>query len=405
MRKQQTNPSRKKIYPILAIGHSQSDPRATYGVPPERMWYSLLSNHLNKLGCLTIPKVFAISGQTAAQFLGRSDVFFMYPEKPGIICLDGDVNGPNDTETGTAQAGSANTITLRSAATTVLNSFVGSVISITSGTGSGQSKTIISYSGTGQIATVDSNWSVTPNNTSVYSIAAPTQSAMQATQQALIKVAKYAVVGYGAGLGLGVSLWNQSQLPPNGFPGQRFVIMQDNNNGSGAAKTLSTQHDNVAGNYSSSPIQSVWEYRNPQAGVAGWGRVAINTTPTFSEGVSKVIISGSNYLNYSSGGDNWNPNTSSGTQYTPYVSVRAASLAAAQAESVIYCDDYDYYAKLIWGGTYEGQTVVAETTQGSNSWHYTAGNQHHNQYGHEVKARAVLLKINNQSNWITDLSS
>lgn len=404
MRKQQSNPSRKRIYSIMAIGHSQSDPRAIYGVSPGRMWYSLLSDHLNRMGALTFPRVSAISGQTAAQFLGRADVFFMYPDKPGIICLDGDVNGPSDTETGTAQAGTSNTITLRSAATSVLNSFVGSVISITSGTGSGQSKTIIGYSGTGQIATVDSAWTVNPNNTSVYSIAAPTQAAMQATQQALIKVAKYGVVGYGAGLGLGVSLWNQSQLPANGFPGQRFVIMQDTNNGSGAAKTLSTQHDNVAGNYSASPIQSVWEYRNPQSGVAGWARVAINTTPAFSEGVSKVIISGSNYLNYSSGGDNWNPNTSSGTQYTPYISVRAASQAAALAEGVIFCDDYDYYAKLIWGGTYEGQTVVSETTQGSNSWHYTAGNQHHNQYGHEVKSRAMLFKILNQSGWIADIS-
>jgi hypothetical protein len=44
--------------------------------------------------------------------------------------------------------------------------------------------------------------------------------------------------------------------------------------------------------------------------------------------------------------------------------------------------------------------VSFETSQGNNSWHYTAGNQHHNQYGHEVVSRAILENIYAQDGWI-----
>jgi len=77
------------------------------------------------------------------------------------------------TTTGTAQAGSANTITLATSASTRDSLYVGLIISITSGTGSGQSKTISSYVGSTQIATVSAAWTTAPDNTSVYSIAGP----------------------------------------------------------------------------------------------------------------------------------------------------------------------------------------------------------------------------------------
>ena len=76
-------------------------------------------------------------------------------------------------ETGTAQAGGANTITLNSGASTYTNYYNSMTVSITSGTGSGQSANVISYNGTTKVATVDANWSTQPNNTSVYSLAIP----------------------------------------------------------------------------------------------------------------------------------------------------------------------------------------------------------------------------------------
>jgi hypothetical protein len=76
-------------------------------------------------------------------------------------------------ETGTAQAGGANTITLNSGASTYTNYYKNMAVSITSGTGSGQSANIISYNGTTKVATVDANWSTQPTNSSVYSLEIP----------------------------------------------------------------------------------------------------------------------------------------------------------------------------------------------------------------------------------------
>jgi hypothetical protein len=76
-------------------------------------------------------------------------------------------------ETGTAQAGGANTITLNSGSSTYTNYYNSMAVSITSGTGSGQSANIISYNGTTKVATVDANWSTPPTSSSVYSLEIP----------------------------------------------------------------------------------------------------------------------------------------------------------------------------------------------------------------------------------------
>lgn len=71
---------------------------------------------------------------------------------------------------GTAQTANTNSITLASSAD-VLNDFYREMqVTITSGTGAGQTKTITTYNGTSKVATVDTNWSVVPDNTSAYSV-------------------------------------------------------------------------------------------------------------------------------------------------------------------------------------------------------------------------------------------
>ncbi len=70
----------------------------------------------------------------------------------------------------TAQAGTANTITLKSGAPITTNIYHGYIVEITSGTGSGQVKKIIAYDGSTKVATVASNWTTNPDNTSVYSL-------------------------------------------------------------------------------------------------------------------------------------------------------------------------------------------------------------------------------------------
>ena len=80
---------------------------------------------------------------------------------------------PRVLETGTAQTGGANTITLNSGAVTYTDYYKSMLVTITAGTGSGQSANVISYNGNTKIATVDANWSTQPDATSVYSLGIP----------------------------------------------------------------------------------------------------------------------------------------------------------------------------------------------------------------------------------------
>lgn len=80
--------------------------------------------------------------------------------------------------TGTATAGGATTITLAGGSSAIDDYYVGWEVTITSGTGSGQNRTITDYNGTTKVATVGSAWGTNPNATSVYAllrIVAPTR--------------------------------------------------------------------------------------------------------------------------------------------------------------------------------------------------------------------------------------
>lgn len=71
--------------------------------------------------------------------------------------------------TGTATAGGANTITLPAAAVATDDIYNGSTITITGGTGAGQTRIISDYTAT-RIATVSVAWDTQPNNTSTFTI-------------------------------------------------------------------------------------------------------------------------------------------------------------------------------------------------------------------------------------------
>src|SRR6185369_13892752 len=71
---------------------------------------------------------------------------------------------------GTAQGGTSNTITLDSGASNVDNYYKGSVVQIVSGTGAGQSRSITSYVGSTNVATMDLAWATAPDSTSIFSI-------------------------------------------------------------------------------------------------------------------------------------------------------------------------------------------------------------------------------------------
>lgn len=75
--------------------------------------------------------------------------------------------------TGTAQAGGTTTsIKLASGASSTDDFYTGMTVSITAGTGNGQSGEIISYNGTSKVATIAKAWTSGPDATSSYSIGA-----------------------------------------------------------------------------------------------------------------------------------------------------------------------------------------------------------------------------------------
>jgi hypothetical protein len=91
----------------------------------------------------------------------------------------------------TAVAGTANTITLDAGASATDDIYNGSTITITSGTGVGQSRIISDYVGGTQVATVSTNWTIQPNNTSVFSIASHVGQYINATPQGRAKIVKF----------------------------------------------------------------------------------------------------------------------------------------------------------------------------------------------------------------------
>jgi hypothetical protein len=76
--------------------------------------------------------------------------------------------GTTAQDSGTAQGGGASTITLKSATSITLDS--NSVITITGGTGVGQTGRVSSYNGTSKVATMLTAWNVAPDNTSTYEV-------------------------------------------------------------------------------------------------------------------------------------------------------------------------------------------------------------------------------------------
>lgn len=84
--------------------------------------------------------------------------------------ISGKISATHSLETGTAQAGAAGSITLESGASSIDNFYRFALLAITSGTGAGQSRMVVGYTGSSKVATVGNNWYVNPDATSVYTI-------------------------------------------------------------------------------------------------------------------------------------------------------------------------------------------------------------------------------------------
>lgn len=73
-------------------------------------------------------------------------------------------------ESGTAQGGTSNSITLAATTNSIDGIFNRNLIVLTDNTGVGQTRTIVDYNGTTKKVVVDRDWRVTPDDTTVYQV-------------------------------------------------------------------------------------------------------------------------------------------------------------------------------------------------------------------------------------------
>jgi hypothetical protein len=76
----------------------------------------------------------------------------------------------NAVQSSNAVSATSSTITLPSKYSSYSNAYYGVTISITNGTNAGDFRTIVSYNGASKVATVNQNWTVTPDTTSVFAL-------------------------------------------------------------------------------------------------------------------------------------------------------------------------------------------------------------------------------------------
>lgn len=91
--------------------------------------------------------------------------------KSGTCVGDVAIEAATAERSGTAQAGSATTITLDAGASATDQAYRGMIVRLTGGTGQAQIREIVDYVGTTKVATVSANWSVNPDATTGFRVA------------------------------------------------------------------------------------------------------------------------------------------------------------------------------------------------------------------------------------------
>ena len=119
-------------------------------------------------GPFTNPKLTNYTTGQTLQFTGT------IPEE-GYLILDGHgrtaiVIGGNVDHSGVARSGAETSIELADTASDVSNAYVGQLIKIVEGTGTGQTRRILGYNGSTKVAIVKTPWDIIPDVTSSYVI-------------------------------------------------------------------------------------------------------------------------------------------------------------------------------------------------------------------------------------------
>ncbi len=92
------------------------------------------------------------------------------PDNTSTFSIFASTTASQFSDQGVAQAGAATTITLASTASAVNGIYVGSIVTILSGTGAGETAEITAYNGSTKVATVNTAWSINPDTTSAYAV-------------------------------------------------------------------------------------------------------------------------------------------------------------------------------------------------------------------------------------------
>lgn len=138
---------------------------------------------------------------------------------------------------------------------------------------------------------------------------------------------------------------------------------------------------------------------DPGASIAGattQANIEAMVSGVIAAGCSHVVVVNTQYLNFTTGGDALATPYASYAALRPYQQAAATSQAAAHPGVVAFCDLYASMRALIVSGA---------ETQGSNSWHAVANNQHLNAVGQSYVAAAILATIQAQSGWLKALQA
>lgn len=117
-----------------------------------------------------------LNANCAGGTIALRGIFSLTDNASGLVNLVRQDPTANQIQQGTAQGGTANTITLSSSASATNGAYDPGTVQIITGPGAGETRGILGYNGTSKVAVVDKDWRTTPTTASsyvVYSASSP----------------------------------------------------------------------------------------------------------------------------------------------------------------------------------------------------------------------------------------
>jgi hypothetical protein len=165
-----TNPDNTSVYAIIPRGYV--DLGLWLDGPPTALTSGQVVTQVNSYAASQDPGTYVLvtpANKLTTDANGRIDLGNWIGVAPNAL-IRGRVDAVVEVETGTAQAGAAGSITLRSGAVATDSFFNDSFVVLLGGTGAGQTRFISGYTGSTKVATVAPNWATNPDATSVYAV-------------------------------------------------------------------------------------------------------------------------------------------------------------------------------------------------------------------------------------------